>query len=1078
MNNIFSKQFTFAFWILFLGLMLGTNTMLAQSGTVSVDFKKASPKEIIENLESRTPYKFVYQNDIDLDFPRITLQKENVSIDDVLKELQILTNLNFRRNQNNIAVNKKSASKKVGKITGKAVDNTGLSLPGATIKVIETGFSSITDIDGNYTITIEPGIYTIEASYVSFQTQNITGVKVVDNDTTPLNIALKDDAQSLAEVVITQTYQKATASTEGMLLEQKKAAQFSDGISAEQIARTPDKDVGATLKRITGVTTIDDRYVVVRSMAERWNQAVMDGITLPSTDPAQQQFSFDIIPTAIVESVVVSKNATPDMYANFAGGYVEVKTKAIPKENFTSFSVGSSYNSRSVFKDRLTKQEGANDYFGFDDGTRNYPKGLVNINTPTLEGQSGPYIEQSKRFTEDNFTTYKTTAAPGTSLQFGLGRTYEMKNNGRWGFVGSLIFKNTQEQLNIEHTERGDFMTNTEYIPEKDFGYGTFKQYGFKNSGASYNFNSTLGGMFNAGIQLGNHKITVRNIAMHIYDNTLTQVTGWNFYAGGIAEILSGDKLPYIKEVDYPVYQTFVQNKIEGEHKLGALEIKWYAAYSSITKDTKDATFLVKQMKRVGEDLLIYQQIYNSSTNNFQRANYTNDEKNYNAAINFKYALNFSESFQNDIKAGYFGTYKKATNQQESAALTLIGQGANYADIYYPVSQLLDGSHYNWGGFGWLRSSLYGKEYIGDVKIHSPFLMLDNKITKYVRLVWGMRAESYLYTQIASQAENESAFGVEQKDESTWQYLPSANLTVSPTTRTNLRLGYNKSVLRPQFAERLSMPYYDPIRSAKVLNFSGGMISTVVDNYDFKAEWFPSRGEILSVGVYGKRLKNPIEGVTTIGSDGGSREIINMNSHSAKLWGMEMEVYKNLTFLGEGAALKKIYLYGNAAFNDTKVTGYVKLDGSGGLYKANRPLYGQSPYTYNVGIDYIGEQFGFSFRQNATGDQYLLVGFDYDAEEIRMPYSVTDMQVSYKFFKERNLELKCGVKNLFDTAIETYNNFNSYSKVTDYQVGMTNPRDMKSLGTGASNKYDEGIDTVKFKAWTGRTINFSINYSF
>ncbi len=76
-------------------------------------------------------------------------------------------------------------------------------------------------------------------------------------------MVLKDDAESLNEVVVTQTYQKATASTEGMLLQQKKAAQFSDGISAEQIARTPDKDVGSTLKRITGVTTIDDKYCLL-----------------------------------------------------------------------------------------------------------------------------------------------------------------------------------------------------------------------------------------------------------------------------------------------------------------------------------------------------------------------------------------------------------------------------------------------------------------------------------------------------------------------------------------------------------------------------------------------------------------------------------------------------------------------------------------------------------------------------------------------------------------------------------------------------------------------------------------------
>ncbi|NIA01060.1 outer membrane beta-barrel protein, partial [Massilia sp. CCM 8734] len=109
------------------------------------------------------------------------------------------------------------------------------------------------------------------------------------------------------------------------------------------------------------------------------------------------------------------------------------------------------------------------------------------------------------------------------------------------------------------------------------------------------------------------------------------------------------------------------------------------------------------------------------------------------------------------------------------------------------------------------RITTYGNEYIGDVKIHSPFLMLDNKINPYIRLVWGMRAESYVYTQIASQSDNSGSFETAQLDDDVWQYLPSANLTISPTNKMNVRLGYNKSVLRPQFAERLNMPYYDPV---------------------------------------------------------------------------------------------------------------------------------------------------------------------------------------------------------------------------------------------------------------------------
>jgi len=234
----------------------------------------------------------------------------------------------------------------------------------------------------------------------------------------------------------------------------------------------------------------------------------------------------------------------------------------------------------------------------------------------------------------------------------------------------------------------------------------------------------------------------------------------------------------------------------------------------------------------------------------------------------------------------------------------------------------------------------------------------------------------------------------------------------------------------------------------------------------------------MSLGVYSKHIKDPIEAVGVLG-DELSRAIYNMNSYSAKLWGVEAEILRNLSFLGDDKALKNIYLYANGAINKTEVTSYVNLDGSGGLYKAKRPLFGQSPYTYNLGIDYIGDRFGFNIRQNATGDQYLLVGFQYFAEEIRRPYAVTDAQVSYKFFKEKNLEIKVSGQNIFDRIIETYNNQNSYSEpVGGIVPGTKNYRDQFTLTPGATKKYDENIDRVLFKAHTGSTFKITLNYTF
>ena len=1072
---LFKYSIALCFWLFLSSLYAASNQKL------SIQFTNTPPLKAFATIEATSPYRFVYQKQLDLSKPLISMTRENVEIDDVLEAISNQTGLVFQRSGTNIAVKQgqKNVQQGIGVLSGKLVDEIGAPLPGATIQTFPGNDYAIADNNGHFSIELPAGMYTVEISMMGFQTYRIAEVNIENDTTTPLNIALVPAAEALDEVVLTATYNPEVSSVEGLLVQQKKAAQFSDGISAEQIAKTPDNDVGATLKRITGVTTVDDKYVVVRSLGDRWNQAVMDGINLPSTDAYQQHFAFDIIPNALVESVVVSKTATPDMASNFAGGMVEIRTKDIPLENFTSISIQNSYNDRSTFKDRVTKQQGKYDYFGFDDGTRDFPS-LEFIDLPVTEASAGPYIAQSRKFTRDNFTNYTEKNDPGAVYQLALGRTYKLKDN-KWGFVGAVTFRNTQTTQEIAHTERGKYMRNTLFSPvneENGQYYNRLEQYGFKNTGASYNYNATLAGMLNGGIQLDNHRLSLRNTYTHIYDNELTQIDGWNYYNDAIDGILDRTQLPRRETVNYPVYQTFIQNKLEGNHHWNKLDMDWFLAHTHTSKDTKDATFTEAFRTLLGEDELLQYQVYNSA-NNIKRENYWNTETDFNWGGSLSWKFNLGHT-RHIVKTGYSGSIRKAENQQTRASLRRLAAPSegDLINISTPFSELLDGSYYRWNGFGWSTFNFYGEKYEGKVEMHSPFLMFDNRFTNWLRLVWGLRAENYVYTQLESQRQDET-YITEQLDDKKWQYLPSVGLIISPNSNTNIRLGYNKSVIRPQFSERLQVPYYDPVRSALVLANWSGIFSSVVENYDLKFEWFPALGEIISAGLYHKSIQDPIEAVTRIAEDGGSRYIHTVNSKNAKLWGVELEIRKSLSFLGEGKALDNLFLSGNATFNDTKVVSIVNLDGSGGTYEADRPLYGQSPYAYNLGMDYTGERFGASVRHNASGDQYILVGYTYDAEEIRMPYATTDAQLSWRFLPGKNLGLKLNIKNIFDAVYQTYNNANSYQgkEREEYQYG-DNPRERYTLTPGASDTYDEGIDQKMFKSHIGRTFGLSINYNF
>ncbi len=790
-----------------IAVLFFTSAAEAQELVQKVSFSVPASRPLIEVLEefaAKTGARLAYSKSDIKELKVKGAKCENISVNNCLEDMTEGLPVVFRLRGDLISVKYQGERVSVlgnGRLSGKIVDEVGNPVVGAQVMV--AGKTVTTDNNGEFAVDLPSGVYTLSVKAAKFSTLRVEKLSVGDHETNTVSFAMKpvsDQIKDIKEVVITGSRKADTQA--GLLAQQKKAAQMSDGISAEQISRTPDNDVGGTLKRVTGITTIDNKYVVVRSMGERWNTAAMDGISLPSTEAYNQNFSFDIIPTAMVESIVVSKTATPDMNANFAGGYVEVRTKDIPSRNFTTVSMGTSYNDISTFKESLTRQRGKYDYFGYDDGTRDFPKGLKAMNW-----ENPLFFDQSKQFTNDNFTTYGTTADLGSNMQLALGRTFQLKNNNKWGFAGALTLRNEQNKLQIDHTGRGNWLDTTEQDIKgwQDHGTAPIKFYDFKNKGASYSYNSTIAGMLNFGLQLGKSRLSFRNSYTHIYDNTLTRITGWNEYTGGSglpgnaelsynyfynglipnndpSQIKSLDK-PYTDNTDYPIYQTLLQNKLEGNHKIGNVDVDWFAARTGVSSDTKDYTMHQTYYDFVGNEILNYHEINNSSSD-FARGYIENRQTDYNYGASLKLNLD-KGNFKNDIKLGYAGASKSNTNIQQKFLLRVDenrnvpgGGDKGILKMYGGLSEWFNGSQYVPGGIGWETRPLYEDEkYEGKVDQHAGFIMFDNRWNKF-RLVWGLRAEYFKYDLISQQLDtndpqNDDKADVEDKP---WQFMPFCQL--------------------------------------------------------------------------------------------------------------------------------------------------------------------------------------------------------------------------------------------------------------------------------------------------------------
>jgi outer membrane receptor protein involved in Fe transport len=1018
-------------------------------------------------LEKKADCSINYNKSIFNDNYKISLDVKDQELELVLKKMLAGTRVAYKfADQQTILLYKLPDPVKPGKITGKVLDEKGETLPGANIRVLETGGGTQSGVDGSYILNLPPGTYTLEISYMSYQTQRITGVLVVQDKSTPLEISLKPDSKGLKEVLITASYKRA--SVEGLLARQKNASEISNGISSEQIAKTPDKNIGESLKRISGVSTVDNKFVLIRGIGERYNSAMLDGTVLPSTEAQSRNFSFDLIPSNLVDNVVVSKTVTPDMNASFGGGLIQINTKDIPNENFMSFTAGTSYNDQATGKDFLSHKRGSYDYLGFDDGRRKFPEGLQHTQRDVAPNSGLPdeqywkkVTDQSLKFKNDNFTLYKYKAAPSQNYQFSIGRllALDTANNNKFGFTGSLSYRNTQTNNIIDRQTRGNWVD--------DDG----------NTGHTYGFNTTWGALFNAGLQLGKNRFSLRNTYTHVYDNALTRIIGISSDGTSLAD----PKVPNtIEEADDPIFTDLLQNKINGQHQLGRLKLDWDIARTSITRREKDLSITNSFAQQVGDDYLYFTGIGSSLEPRYfptSRQDYKNKETNYSWDVSATMPFTLA-GMHSSVKTGYFGIQKKASFDWQIAAFAEDRTiPKDEALFYLPIAEMQKPENIGKNGFVYAINPGLLDAYEGKSHNHAGFIMLDNRLTEKLRLVYGVRAEYYKYTEIRN-GNNEKTSVYSIKPHRTWQWLPSANLTYSPVSSVNIRAAYSSSVVRPELMDNSQFWRYRPDLGGQYGN--QGLYTTKIDSWDFKTEWFPGLGEVISIGGFYKKFDKPAELNVDITS--GNYQYYLKSADYAKVYGLELEVRKNFGLIVDDKILKNLTIYGNLTLQKSDVKGtYLVANPVAGqppveaISKQKRPMYGQSPYLFNMGLQYNGEHLGFNVMYNKSGYKTYIVSADPTQIEFEKARAQMDAQISYRFLKKR-LEVKFNGGNLLN-GISLFYRSSSYEPNPGFIPGSGDLSNAFSLKPGRSNNYAEG-DLVMFSQKFGRTFSTALTYNF
>lgn len=964
---------------------------------------------------------------------------------------------------------KQQQTNRRGIITGTVLDKDGFPIPGATIVVKGLpGKGTATDIKGKFTLTDVPArstAYTVEVSCISYQPLQVSDVKVAGGKSTPLDVILQDGTEYLKEVVVTATYNKASANA--LFAKQKNMVAMSDGLSADLIKKTSDNNMAQVLRRVSGVTIDNGKYVNVRGMGERYNNVQLNGASLPSTEPNRRNFSFDIIPSGLVDNVTIAKTFTPDLPGEFTGGLVEVNTLAVPSKKFVNVSVGTGMNTQSTGKDFKSNQRFKSDWFFGNMNDRQWYAGRDAADGGTEKEQ----LSAQKAATKNTFGMANYKAMPLQNYSITVGVPFEFGYGQKIGFVGALTYRNEQ---------------NTEEYKEML----TILKDSLNGPGKRYKFVTTTGAVANIGWEMPNHKITWRNM----FNNRFSHTNMERYIASGNYNDVQGKPLKTFEQYSVPLCSQLWQTQLEGEHRLfnEGLIVAWNASFSRIERTNPDDRYAKGNVMGEIEDHMV------SWASSITNADYAiNDghlmysqltERKKNIGVNLERPFIVAGNKQR-LKGGYLGTFRTSDYEQKYLHAVspnpsseeyqkykdLLNSNPNIEELYDPQNFANGALLYRGGGMTGNKTDYYE----GKQDIHAAYLMGEFSFFRKLHLMAGMRMESAdteVYTTFYDK--NHTGGGSSYVDSTVvvkkTDWLPAASLVYNITDNINARFAYSRTIARPDFRELTPCTYYN-VDDRLTVTSLGDLTQSHSDNFDLRFEWYPQGGEVVSVSVFYKKFKDPIEMMTRETSDR-EYKLYSFNIDDATVRGIEINLRKSLGFLAPVTFLKDLYLNGNVTFlkGDVKYNLDKLYANSGsanketGIQDRKRPLQGLAPYTVNAGLTYQGKIVGASVNYGRSGRRLTLAGTYAKYDQYEASRDVLDLQLSARFFNEK-LEFKFNASDLLNQDILIYRNCGT-------QMGDPN-NDKSYVDLTSDMNYNSG-DWVMSRLKKGINLSLSVGYKF
>lgn len=774
-------------------------------------------------------------------------------------------------------------------------------------------------------------------------------------------------------------------------------ARFSESIvdvlNADDFAATGDSSVVQALSRVTGVTTVGDKYVYVRGLGERYSSTLFNGALLPSPDPVRRVLPLDLFPSSTMDQLAVQKTWSANLPAEFSGGSVQLKTRAVPEEREFKLSVSMKTNTETTGKETAWMNGGGADWTGFDDGFRAMPAGLRDIeqNKPLTSAE-----RQAIGLTLDRtFDVEQKTLPPGYEIKGSYADRWKTPI-GRFGFIvgaqGENDWQHTTEKRCSTDGRSGCFDSAGNSLRNNFIRELTVNAIDYSALG-SINWSPATSQLVKATL-----------FWTHLTDNRYDQQDpSFSSEAGRFYRYVNTSWEE----------QQLISAQVSGSHeieRLAGLLLDWGLTFSRATRDVPDSRFY--GWFREGEQLYFDESAGNART----WENLTDDA--WDANMEGTLPIHFTQSILSTLKVG--GKYFNKQRDSQVMRFRYNFEGNDASPIsQLPIDQIFADGNIRPDFWVLRNGKLDNDDYTAEETLGAGYVQLDNDLGRYLRLSVGGRYEKSQQKTITG--------GIGDNDASiqTDAFYPGVDVTVHLRDDLQLRGAWSQTVNRPDLREIAEVAFYNPDTG---FIYEGNRLIDAAEimNYDLRLEWYHGTGDSVELAGFYKDLTNPIEEVTLPAS-------LNRrswkNADQATLWGVELAIQQSLAPLGRWA--DDFTVRTNGAYIVSEVTD----DPANAPLATNskHPLQGQSDWVINFQIshDYLPWDLRNTLAFNVFGKRLSAVGTcparpdgtcepnTGDLDEYEQPAPSLDYVMNWGFSlfdQEWNLTLKA--KNLLDPNYE------------------------------------------------------------